>query len=129
MLGKEARENGLKVSLLERLQHYYEKIGDRTNILQATLRTCFRCQEHILKFASKLFYDSHVNVNQPHPEFPYPLVFVCTSDREIWNSDASVNQEEANLLMKHLMDDSKRDKIRNVCVLSSSRGQVCMHND
>ena len=132
MLGEEARENGLKVSLLERLQHCYrEKIY--TKFSQATLQTGFRCQKDILSLASELFYSSSVKVSDtclsinPHQEFPYPLLFVCSSDKNIRNSDESVNQNEADLLMKILRSDFEQNKINNVCVMSSSRGQVRMY--
>ena len=131
MLGEEARQYGFKASLLERLQRHYKRIGDKASILQATLKTNFRCQEDILRFASDLFYDSSVKVSrtcssiQPHPEFPYPLVFVCTSDKELRTYENTVNQKEADLLMNLLVDHSRHNRTRNVCVMSSSRGQVC----
>ena len=131
MLGEEARHYGLKESLLERLQRHYKTFGDKASILQATLQTNFRCQEDILRFASELFYNSSVKVSrisksiQPHPEFPYPLVFVCTSDKELRNYENTVNEKEADLLMNLLMDHIRQNKTKNVCVMSSSRGQVC----
>lgn len=135
VLGEEAQENGLKASLLERLQSHYKMIGDKTVTLQASLQTNFRCHEHILSFASDLFYGSHVRTShickriQPHPDFPYPLVFVCSSKKEISNYESSVNEEEAVLLFNKLVELSTclPDGCKsNVCVLSSSRGQVGM---
>ena len=108
-------------------------IGDKAATLQASLQTNFRCHEHILTFASELFYGSHVRTSQkckriqPHPLFPYPLVFVCTSKEVISNYESSVNEEEASLLLSKLIELSsgfQDDCTSSVCVLSSSRGQV-----
>jgi len=135
VLGEEAQENGLKSSLLERLQSHYKKIGDKTATLQASLQTNFRCHKHILSFASELFYGSHVKTSrickriQPHPDFPYPLVFVCSSKDKISNYESSVNEEEAYLLLNKLVELSTclQDSCGGtICVLSSSRGQVHM---
>lgn len=130
VLGKEAREYGLKTSLLERLKARYKDIGAKTNILQANLMKNFRCHELILKFASQMFYKSivipsHITSSiQSHPDFPFPLVFVCTSDEEIRNYDQTVNKGEADILMNMLGQHLQQNKKNNICVMSSSRGQV-----
>ena len=130
VLGEEAQVYGLKASLLERLQDRYEKFGDRTNVFKATLQKNFRCQKDILKFASDLFYNSSVKVSHtclkicPHPDFSYPLVFVCTSIKELRHYEQNVNQDEAALLMDTLMKNLKQKETRSVCVMSSSRRQV-----
>ena len=131
MLGEDAREYGLKVSLLERLLSLYEKIGDKATIFLANLHTNFRCHVDILSFASKLFYASNVKPSieckkiKSHKEFPFPLVFVCSSKEEINNFESNVNEHEANLLMSKLKELAKYAK-EEICVISSSRGQVSM---
>ena len=135
VLGEEAQENGLKGSLLERLQSHYKMAGDKAAVLKATLQTNFRCHECIVSFASRLFYGSSVRTSQkckriqPHPDFPYPLVFVCSSREEISSYESSVNEVEASLLLKKFMELStclQSATRSNICVLSSSRGQVGM---
>ena len=129
VLGEEAQVYGLKASLLERLQDHYEKFGDRAKVFKATLQKNFRCQQDILKFSSDLFYNSSVKVSHtclkrcPHPVFSYPLVFVCTSAKELRHYEQNVNQDEAALLMD-MLTNGKQNKTRSVCVMSSSRGQV-----
>lgn len=92
----------------------------------------YRCHKHLLKFASDMFYKSYVepsaitsNIKIPHG-FSYPLVFVCTSMKQIGNYDYSINDTEADILMNMLSNNvTKRDVAARVCVMSSSRGQVC----
>ena len=92
----------------------------------------FRCHQQILKFASEMFYKSlvtpsHVTLScQSHPGFRFPLVFVCTSKEIVDHYDKAVNREEASILMAELGKNLKIEQKmrRNVCVMSSSRGQV-----
>lgn len=129
VLGEEPRRYGLKASLLERLKAHYRSIG-KADMLQANLMKNFRCHLQILKFASEMFYKSlvrpsHVTSStQSHPNFPFPLVFVCTNKELTDHYDKAVNRDEASILMgvlrQNLMEQMK------VCVMSSSRGQVCM---
>ena len=131
VLGEEARKYGLKVSLLERLWAHYKTFGEKSKYLQANLTHNYRCHHLILKFASDMFYKSTVqpsSVTYTIPTchgFPYPLVFVCTGIEEIHSYDNSVNEKEANILMKildqQLRNEGKRIK---VCIMSSSRSQV-----
>ena len=130
VLGEEARENGLKVSLLERLKALYQSIGAKANSHQANLMKNFRCHKLILEFASKMFYrstvkPSHVtlHIQSPHG-FPFPLVFVCTSVNKIDNYDQSVNEQEAVNLMDMLRQHHRENRGRQICVMSSSRAQV-----
>ena len=130
VLGEEARENGLKVSLLERLKALYQSIGDKANSHQASLMSNFRCHKLILEFASQMFYKSTVkpshvtsHIQSPHG-FPFPLVFVCTSVKDIDNYDQSVNDREAMNLMDMLQQHLNENRGRQVCVMSSSRAQV-----
>lgn len=133
VLGKEAREHGLKTSLLERLKFCYDNIGEKTRYLQANLMENYRCHKHLLKFASDMFYQSCVkpsaitsNIKVPHG-FSYPLVFVCTSMKQIGNYDDSINDTEAAILMNMLSNNiATSDRAATVCVLTSSRGQVRM---
>ena len=143
VLGDAARENGLKLSLLERLQNHYKKIGDQATILQATLQTNYRCHMDILKFVSQIFYNSSVKESpktkkiKSHPDFPFPLVFICSSKEEIKNYEFNMNLKEAQLLLSTLEEvltrwqeaDKNIDVWSSSCMLSSSRGQVNANND
>lgn len=130
VLGEVPREYGLKASLLERLKAHYRQIG-KGNRLQAFLMKNFRCHQHILRFASEMFYKSLVTPSQvtlsgqSHPNYPFPLVFVCTSKEVVNQYDKAVNRDEAGILMSMLGKDLEiKQKEVNVCVMSSSRGQV-----
>ena len=138
VLGDIARKHGLKSSLLERLQNHYKKIGEQATILQATLQTNHRCHVDILEFASQLFYNSSVRESpkskkiKSHPDFPYSLVFICSSEKEIRNYEHNVNTDEAQLLLSTLHKiltrwqeaDKNADVQNGICIVSSSRGQV-----
>lgn len=130
VLGEEARENGLKVSLLERLKAHYRAIGDKANYLQANLTENYRCHKHILKFASEMFYKSSVMQSSVTDTihslygFAFPLVFVCTSAEDINTYNKTVNKKEAVILMDMLSQNLKHILEKKVCVMSSSRGQV-----
>jgi superfamily I DNA and/or RNA helicase/exoribonuclease R len=130
VLGEEARENGLKVSLLERLKTLYQSIGENTKSHQAYLVHNFRSHKLILEFASQMFYKSTVKPShvtphiQSHHDFSFPIVFVCTSIKKIGNYEQPVNVEEAKNLMNMLSQHLRVNEGRQICVMSSSRAQV-----
>jgi hypothetical protein len=80
VLGEEVRKQGLAVSLLERLHNSYQKAN--LDSFQAELLTNHRCDSAILRLPSTLFYNCNVKssvLDQPHPDWKYPLQFVITS--------------------------------------------------
>ena len=83
VLGDEAREHGLKQSLLERLHSHYSELGEKAQGHTVELKTNYRCSGEIMKVPNQLFYGGSITacpVNAaPHPCFKYPLVFVCSS--------------------------------------------------
>ena len=79
-----ARENGLGTPLLERLFSHYKSLesSKSKNHHTSTLLTNYRCHPSILMLSSSLFYECALlsrSKSVPHPNAPYPLVFVCTS--------------------------------------------------
>lgn len=131
VLGEEARENGLKYSLLERLQALYQKYGGCALRHMVSLNTNYRCHEDVMKIPNELFYESKIK-SHPQDAFPhhmaaYPLVFVCSS------LTSEVNHElEAQLLLKEVerfvisnwpVNWGKKDP-RKVCIVTPSRTQV-----
>ena len=86
VLGEEARENGLKYSLLERLCHLYMSLGDAALEHMVTLRNNYRCHADIMQLPNRLFYgntiEPHALDAQLHPDFQYPLVF-CVFEFEL----------------------------------------------
>ena len=138
VLGDEAQENGLAVSLLERLHALYGKLGDVAGDHCATLVTNYRCHHGILKLAEKLFYDLELKCNIPgsaaHPAAPYPLLFYCSSiDDKVQSVDSSVNEQEAEVVLKLVAEFAKRWPIASwgpvdlsqMCFMSPTRSQVC----
>ena len=111
VLGNEARENGLKDSLLERLHQMYT-----TNHLYpaaqkhcATLLTNYRAHNALLSLPSYLFYNSTLVTaadanHQLHPAAAYPLYFVCSEfDSSITAVSESKNLLEADILLEELV--------------------------
>ena len=90
----------------------------------------YSCHKNILKFASDMFYNSCVkpsgvtaHIKVPHG-FLYPLVFMCTSFDQIKGYTQTVNEKEADILMRMISEHATRDGVDAACVMSSSRSQV-----
>ena len=138
VLGDEAQENGLAVSLLERLHTLYGKLGEVAGDHCATLVTNYRCHHGILKLAEKLFYDlalkCKVSDGTTHPAAPYPLQFYCSSiDDKVQSIDSSMNEQEAEITLKLVAEFAKKWPIASwgqldisqMCFMSPTRSQVC----
>ena len=131
VLGTEARENGLKYSLLERLKMEYDKIGGRASEYSLTLNINHRCLIDILAIPIKLFYGCMwecANV-LPHPSARHPLIFLCSSNSLTLNAD----EQEAQLLLTQAMkyvSESTWPKAwgvydpKKICIATSTRAQV-----
>ena len=144
MLSKTALDNGLGMSLLERLYECY-KGTKLAKTHSATLLTNYRCHPTILMLSSSLFYEHTLlsrSTSKPHPLAPYPLVFACTSlDECTLENHPAVDKEEADLLIEkvlefhhHWMD--QWDKLEqaagrplSIGVLASTREQVCTDSE
>ena len=139
MLGEEARDSGLKFSLLERLQKEYNKIGGRTNEYSMTLSTNYRCHKHILAIPHQLFYNglkSKAYKAIPHPQARYPLLFVCSNLTS--NVLSSTGDQEARLLLQqvntfagqHTWPQEQWGKydLSSIAVVTATRTQVCESN-
>ena len=136
MLGEEARDSGFKLSLLERLQMEYKKIGGRANEYSITLSTNHRCHKEILAIPHQLFYKglkSKAYKAIPHPQAPYPLLFVCSNLTSDVHS--SVSDQEAQLLLEQVNnfvghrswphEQWGKYDISNIAVVTATRTQVC----
>ncbi len=132
VLGDEARENGLKTSLLERL---YERYRTSQVALQscAKLLTNYRCHSRILDLSSRLFYESSLKCHVPdsiaHPSARYPLQFICLSDTEapvvIPNElELKVLIEQVAQCFRHWPVLWKEKDLKKVCIVTPTRGQV-----
>ena len=135
MLGEDARECGLKLSLLERLHHHY--IACNASMYEAVLTTNHRSHPDILGLANALFYKCNlrtaVNPGCSHPLAPFPLVFVCSSaDMSASLVEPSVDNHEAIVLLERARvyanswPETTWGKIdySQLCIVSVGRGQV-----
>ena len=133
MLGDEARENGLKLSLLERLQLLYDSIGGPAKDYSVTLSTNYRCHRDILAIPHQLFYSGlkcKARKSDPHPRAPYPLLFVCsnlTSDVCSPKIEAKVLLDQVDFFVKHWPSSniSWGDfELKKIAVVMSTQPQV-----
>ena len=127
MLGEEARENGLKYSLLERLQILYRECGGLALDHMVSLDTNYRCREELIRIPNELFYESKIKTKVSPHQLPsiytYPLKFVCSSITE--ETDAN---REAMLLLKEtrqFIESSSSCSVDEICAVTASRTQVC----
>ena len=138
VLGDEAQENGLAVSLFERLHTLYGKLGKVAGDHCATLVTNYRCHHGILKLAKTLFYDLPLECKVPdsvvHPAAPYPLLFYCSSiDDKFHSIDNTINKQEAEITLKLVAEFAKQWlnaswgplDLSQMCFMSPTRSQVC----
>jgi len=132
VLGDEARKHGLKQSLLERLHSHYSELGEMARGHIVELKTNYRCNKEIMKVPNQLFYGGGLTacpINaEPHPSFPHPLVFVCSS------LTTKVDHElEAKILLRIVHEKIVNDwptqvwgkkELNEVGLIASSRPQV-----
>lgn len=110
ILSAGARKNGLGESVLERLFSHYKATdyASMTKTHTSSLLTNYRCHPSILMLASSLFYECTLlsqNKREAHPKAPYPLVFLCTSVRQVEFSNCSPeNEEEAKVLIAKMIE-------------------------
>ena len=115
-----ARENGLGTPLLERLFSHYKSLetSKTSRLHTSTLLTNYRCHPSILMLSSSLFYECALlsrSTSIPHPNAPYPLVFVCTSLQQSGFADLPDKCErEADILLARAIEFLKSWPVRHV---------------
>lgn len=130
VLGEEARENGLKYSLLERLEVLYKKCGGYALQHMVSLNTNYRCHEDIMKIPNELFYESRIKLNtavSTHPQAKYALMFICSSltsnvDQYL-EAELVLQQIKTLLLLNWPAKWGKRD-LKKIGLVTASRVQV-----
>ena len=136
VLGDLAKSNGLSVSLLQRLEKLYMLCDGNRNI--ATLSTNYRCHPLILDLVGGLFYQSSIKWNEDetppatHRNFPFPLVFVCSSIDEDIGLSSDHDNNEATTVFQKVMEVAKgcpsswaKYPTSDFFVISPSEEQVC----
>lgn len=130
VLGDIARENGLKMSLLERLERRYDEIGVALHLIHLDVN--YRCHPMLTKFLADVVYKypitSAVNCST---RTDCPCLFLCCHINSDVPSNASAMEIEAKAViswLEKLESEAKvpKDKIfeDNICVVSSVRKQV-----
>ena len=136
VLGNEAQQNGLGISLLERLHKHYETLGEVSQQHSIPLLTNYRCHSGILTLPSSLFYGSTLQCRVPeesaHPDAQYPLVFVCSSlDASVKCIRNDKDEAEARLLLQQVSKFIKNwprawgnMERSQICIMTPSANQV-----
>ena len=144
VLGDEARKHGLATSLLERLLYTYKESTmppNFANKMISLLKCCHRCHEDILGLSARLFYKANLTIPEnepslPHPKFPHPLLFVCSSINEDAKAKSTNNEDEAKIVLEYAelvaANWSKRlwggQYHLDMCAMSPTRSQVSINN-
>jgi len=136
VLGEEARENGLKYSIQERLENLYmsKDLAEIATSHIFHLNVNYRCHVEIMKILNNLFYKKEIiskpmNANS-HPMAPYPLLFVCSSldtQMEPWKEAKIL----LDVLQKSVIENWPEKEwgvknLSNVSVIAASRTQVLL---
>ena len=142
VLGEIPREGGFAISLLERLEIHYNKMGENAAPYIVRLETNYRCHRDLLSLAEKLFYKSTLKSVVPpestHPSAPFPLVFVCSALTPPKPSDNPINGPEARIIIEQLHKFAQgwpkdywgmKVDPSQICVMSPSRTQVIIIMD
>ena len=134
VLGDKAQNNGLGISLLERLHDLYSKVP-LSSTHSVTLLTNYRCHSGILMLPSSLYYESTVLCKVPEDEAhhlsPFPLNFVCSDVSDDNKPTPGTNEVEADVLIKEVQKYcnswpkhwGKKD-LKTFCIISPSADQV-----
>ena len=131
VLGDEARENGLKYSLQERLQKLYWELGGLALKHMVSLNTNYRCHEDIIQIPNTLFYEGKIRSSAlnaaPHHRAKFPLVFVCSSLSDEVDCDLEakllLDNMEQFVLLNWPEGWGERDW-NNICLTTASQTQV-----
>ena len=137
VLGEIPTKYGLSLSLLERLFDYYQSLGSSARSYYATLVTNFRSRNEILSLTRELFYETELtlsNNQEPptHPDYPYPLKFICSSVNED-EVPMSINEKEAEIVADVVANIAKKWPSKlwgqqlipsTLCIMSPNRAQV-----
>lgn len=106
VLGDIPQKNGLSLSLLQRLEHDYQKLGAAATKSIATLSTNYRCHSAILELVGGLFYDSKLSWTSSeqlpvtHHRYKYPLVFICSDTNIDVTESSDYNMNEATAIVE-----------------------------
>ena len=136
MLGDKAQNNGLGISLLERLHDLYSKmLLSSTQCHSVTLLTNYHCHNGILMLPSSLYYQStllcRVKDYEAHHLSPFPLNFVCSDISDSDKPTVGTNEVEAEVLLKEVQKYFTKwpkhwgkEERSKVCIMSPSADQV-----
>ena len=139
VLGDLSRDNGLKMSLLERLEKRYDDIGPKALCYLIQLDINYRCHPVITRLLSNVIYKypitSGLSPSKQHPKAKNcPYIFYCSdmTDDPTFDSkefmkieaDAVINQLKTFFSAGKWPKSWKDFALHDVCVMSSFRTQV-----
>ncbi|XP_019848953.1 PREDICTED: uncharacterized protein LOC109580354 isoform X2 [Amphimedon queenslandica] len=130
VLGDIARENGLKMSLLERLERQYDEIGGTLPLIHLDVN--YRCHPMLTQFLAEVVYKYPIkSAANCSTRTACPCLFHCCHINSDVPSNAIAMEIEAKAViswLEKLESEAKipKDKIfeDNICVVSSFRKQL-----
>ncbi|XP_019857948.1 PREDICTED: uncharacterized protein LOC109586221 isoform X1 [Amphimedon queenslandica] len=133
VLGEEAQNDGLDVSLLTRLTGHYKGMGPTAATYMTTLSINYRAHEDLLSLPELFYGKLHASENKPvwHHQGPSGYKFVCSDSRLVHDSVAANEQQqsvEACIVLEqallYLKETEKERKPPQICIISSTRKQL-----
>lgn len=128
VLGQQAHENGLGISLLERLEHLYLRNGYPATSYLNKLTDNYRSNKSIVHFLSSIFYDEQITTKLPiqlHHKTSFPFVFYCSDvDRVIRAPQEDTFEVEANAVLAQVNFYKKVWDYSELSIIAPTRNQV-----
>ena len=134
VLGDIAHNNGLGLSLLQRLYyqyhgHFFEESKESTVLLKINHRS--HCD--LLALLSKLFYNSELHPSDSvvplHSTESYPLKFICSSVSNTVDDREPTCEDEMSTILYQVTKLKLKD-YSSACVMTTNQKQVtsiCLH--
>ena len=139
VLGKQAHENGLGISLLERLEQLYLRNGYPATSYLNKLTDNYRSNQSIVQFLSTIFYDEQITTKLPiqlHHTTSFPFVFYCSNvefvHRIIRAPQEDTFEVEADAVLYQVNFYKKGWDYSELSIIAPTRNQVycvaCLYN-
>ena len=125
-----ARDNGLKVSLLERLEKKYDEIGSSALCYCIKLYINYRCHPVVTSLLCDILYKYPLesSLSPSKQSLDCPCVFYCSTVTDDLTFDSSdfmdIEADAVVSQLKSCFQNWKQSTLKDICIMSSFRTQV-----
>ena len=125
-----ARDNGLKVSLLERLEKKYNEIGPSALCYLIKLDINYRCHPVVTSLLCDILYKYPLesNLSPSKQNLDCPCFFYCSTVTDDLTFDSrdlmDIEADAVVSRLKHYFRSSEQSTLKDICIMSSFRTQV-----